>query len=78
MNAPLVCGCNYHLKWQSHKAMRFVLKQIDGSRALLATRTTNKLFWVNTSDLIEITTPYNLRKKKEILKKQKDNDKINN
>jgi cell division FtsZ-interacting protein ZapD len=66
-----VVGCNYHVKWQSNKTMRFVLKQIDGSRALLGTRTTNKLFWTNISDLIEITTKHNLRKK-EILKNKQN------
>jgi hypothetical protein len=64
----LVVGCNYHVSWQSNKAMRFVLKQIDGSRALLGTRTTNKLFWTDTKDLIEINTKHNKLKKKEILK----------
>jgi len=52
-------GCNYHTKWQKHKAMRFVLKEIKGDKARLITRNTGKDFWTNTSDLIFIETAYN-------------------
>jgi len=55
-------GCNYHTKWQANKAMRFVLKEIKGDRACLATRTTQKNFWTNVSDLIFITTNHNIEK----------------
>jgi hypothetical protein len=59
---PLIIGCNYHTKWQSHKAMRFVLKEIKGDKARLVTRTTNKSFWTNVSDLIFIGTKHNKSK----------------
>lgn len=55
----IVIGCNYHLKWQSHKSMRFVLVEVSGDKAKMKTRTTNKEFWTNLSDLIFIETHYN-------------------
>ena len=55
-------GCNYHTKWQKHKAMRFVLKEIKGDKARLITRNSGKDFWTNISDLIFIETGYNKSK----------------
>ena len=55
-------GCNYHTKWQKHKAMRFVLKEIKGDKAGLITRNSGKDFWTNISDLIFIETGYNKSK----------------
>lgn len=66
MCKKLVIGCNYHTKWQSHKAMRFVLVEIKGIRARLQTRNTQKDFWTNVEDLIFIDTEHN-NKKAEIL-----------
>ena len=68
MTNNLVIGCNYHTTWQSHRNMRFVLKEIKGDKAMLITRNTNKSFWTNASDLIFIETTYNKHKAKEILK----------
>lgn len=62
----IVIGCNYHVTWQSHKAMRFVLKEIDGDRARLITRGSGKNFWTNVSDLIFIETKHNRSKAKEL------------
>lgn len=62
----LVIGCNYHTKWQSNRAMRFILKQLKGDRARLTTRNTSKDFWTNTSDLIFITTNHNIQKANRI------------
>lgn len=62
----LVIGCNYHTTWQSHKSMRFVLKEIKGDKARLITRTTGRSFWTNISDLIFIETKYNKLKAKNI------------
>lgn len=69
-DVKLVIGCNYHVTWQSHKAMRFVLKEVKGDRARLITRTTKKSFWVNVADLIFINTSTNKSKAKELSKKQ--------
>lgn len=55
----LVIGCNYHTTWQSHKAMRFVLKEIKNNKARLITTKTNKDFWCNIEDLIFINSNYN-------------------
>jgi hypothetical protein len=55
-------GCNYHTKWQSHPAMRFVLKEIKGDKARLQTRASKKDFWTNISDLIFIESNYNKNK----------------
>jgi len=62
-------GCNYHLKYQSSKSMRFVLKEVEGDRARLITRTTNKDFWVKISDLIFIKTKYNWEKSNKLANK---------
>jgi hypothetical protein len=59
-------GCNYHTKWQKHKAMRFVLKEIKGDKARLITRNSGKDFWTNISDLIFIETGYNKSKAKRL------------
>lgn len=66
MEQQLVIGCNYHLSWQSHKAMRFVLVEIKGDKARLKTRTSKKDFWTNTKDLIFIDTNYNKNKAKNL------------
>lgn len=58
----IVIGCNYHTTWQSHPAMRFVLVDIKGDLARLRTRTTNKDFWANVSDLIFIQSKTNIKK----------------
>lgn len=63
---PLVIGCNYHTKWQTHRNMRFVLKDIKGEKALLITRKTKKEFWTNVSDLIFITTRHNINKSEQL------------
>jgi hypothetical protein len=47
--------------------MRFILREIKGSRARLATRTTNKTFWTDTKDLIFITTNHNKNKAKKLI-----------
>jgi hypothetical protein len=60
----IVIGCNYHTKWQKDKGMRFVLKEINGDKARLITRKTNRDFWTNVSDLIFIMTKYNIDKAK--------------
>ena len=62
----LVIGCNYHTTWQSNKGMRFVLKELKGSKARLETRNTNKNFWTNISDLIFIETGHNKRKAQKL------------
>lgn len=62
----LQIGCNYHTTWQSHKAMRFVLKEIKGDKARLVTRNSKKNFWTNISDLIFIETRHNTNKYKNL------------
>lgn len=62
----LVIGCNYHTTWQSHKAMRFVLKEINGDRVRLVTRNSKKDFWTDAKDLVFIDTRYNIEKSKVI------------
>ena len=62
-------GCNYHTKWLSNKAMRFVLKEIKGNQARLVTRTTGKNFWTNVNDLIFITTKHNIEKAEKLKQK---------
>lgn len=59
---PIIIGCNYHTTWQSDPRMRFILKEVNGSRARLITRNTKKDFWTNISDLIFIETEHNIRK----------------
>ncbi len=70
---PLIKGCNYHTTWQSHKAMRFVLSEVNGETATLHTRTTGKRFTTNVSDLIFIKSPHNIVKG---FKKQTDRKNI--
>ena len=65
----LVVGCNYHTTWQSDKAMRFVLGELKGDKAVLYTRRTKKRFATNVKDLIFIMTHHNISKAKEILRK---------
>lgn len=65
---PIIVGCNYHTKWQLHKSMRFVLKEVKGNKARLITRRTRKDFWTNIDDLIFIQTKYNKNKAKELIK----------
>lgn len=69
--ASIVIGCNYHTKWQSNKSMRFVLKEVKGDKARLITRNTGRDFWTNVSDLIFITSGYNISKAKELTAKTK-------
>ena len=66
MENKIILGCNYHTKWQSNKAMRFVLKEVKGDKARLATRRSGKNFWTNISDLIFIDTKYNINKSNQI------------
>lgn len=66
----LVIGCNYHTTWQSDSRMRFVLISVNGTKAKLSTRRTQKTFETNVSDLIFIKSDYNKNKAKEILKHQ--------
>lgn len=67
---PLIIGCNYHTKWQSHPSMRFVLTDIDGEKAKLQTRQSKKTFWTSINDLIFINTCYNQKKAKELTNQQ--------
>lgn len=64
----LIVGCNYHTTWQKVKAMRFVLKEVKGNKAVLTTRTTNRTFETNVSDLIFIESKYNKEKAKRLTK----------
>jgi len=66
----IVIGCNYHTKWQSNKAMRFVLVEISGTKARLKTRNTGKDFWTNVDDLIFINSPHNNSKAQKLLSKK--------
>lgn len=68
MTDKLVIGCNYHTKWQKNKAMRFVLKEVKGNKARLVTRTTNRDFWTDISDLIFITSKHNISKAEKLSK----------
>ena len=70
MGVKLVCGCNYHTKWQAHRGMRFVLESYENGQATLSTRTTHKKFTTKIEDLIFIETPHNIRKAKAILEKE--------
>jgi hypothetical protein len=67
----IVVGCNYHTTWQKHKAMRFVLVEVKGTKARLRTRTTYKDFWTDVEDLIFIDTRHNKEKAKKIIEKQR-------
>ncbi len=69
---PIIVGRNYHTKWQRNKGMRFVLYEVNGSKARLKTRCTNKDFWTNTEDLIFIRTNYNMQKAIRILNHKKE------
>ncbi|MCZ2129211.1 MAG: hypothetical protein LC109_02980 [Bacteroidia bacterium] len=62
----IIIGCNYHVKWQKHSAMRFVLKEIKGDKARLITRNTGRDFWTNISDLIFIMSKHNIEKAKRL------------
>jgi len=77
METKLVIGCNYHTTWQKDKAMRFVLKEIDGKRARLVTRVSKKDFWTNVEDLIFIETKHN-KQKALILSNQTKHENQNN
>jgi hypothetical protein len=70
----LVIGCNYHTKWQSNRAMRFILKEIKGDKARLATRVSKKDFWTNVEDLIFIETDYNKNKAKKLTDGKRKNN----
>lgn len=65
----IVVGCNYHIKWQKDRAMRFVLKEVQGCKARMITRVSKKDFWCDISDLIFIPTKHNKDKAKEIQNK---------
>jgi hypothetical protein len=47
--------------------MRFVLSKDEGTRVILKTRTTGKVFFCNTEELIFIKSGHNIRKACEIL-----------
>jgi len=67
MNNPKIhIGCNYHLTWQSHKAMRFVLESVEGEIATLKTRVTKKEIKTHVSNLIFIESEHNINKSKNI------------
>lgn len=66
MGQQLIIGCNYHLTWQSHPAMRFVLVEVKGDKARLRTRASKKDFWTDVKDLIFIDTNYNRNKGKRL------------
>lgn len=42
LNQPLIEGCNYHLTFQSHRAMRFILHKIMEDVCEMRTRNTKK------------------------------------
>ena len=67
-NEPIVIGCNYHTKWQSHRNMRFTLWDImykNGiPKAVLKTWRTKNIFTTDLDDLIFITTKHNIEKSK--------------
>ena len=67
--STIVVGCNYHTTWQSHRSMRFVLKEVKDSKARLITRGSGKDFWTDIESLIFIMSAHNMRKAKDILKK---------
>ena len=66
MKTLLVIGCNYHIAWAKNKSMRFVLVELNGDVATMATRTTNKKFNCQIGDLIFINSPHNKNKAKMI------------
>jgi hypothetical protein len=63
----IIIGCNYHLKWQSNKRMRFVLTNTNEKYALMETRITKSKFWTKKEDLIFIMSDHNIHKAKKIL-----------
>ena len=65
---PIIVGCNYHTTWQSKPGMRFVLRELNGPKALLITRQSRKKFWTDTKDLIFIKTKHNFEKAKRLTK----------
>ena len=66
MDTRIVVGCNYHTKWQTNKAMRFVLVGVVGDKARLKTRGSGKDFWTNLSDIVFIDSKYNKQKAEKI------------
>lgn len=66
MKTKLVIGCNYHITWAKNKSMRFVLVELNGDVATMATRTTNKKFNCKIDDLIFIYSSHNKDKAKKI------------
>lgn len=68
MDTKIVIGCNYHIKSQKDKSMRFVLIEVNGGFARLATRTTMSVFWVEVGDLVFINTDVNKEKANRISK----------
>lgn len=65
----LIVGCNYHTTWQINKAMRFVLKEIQGDDVRLYTRHTQSDFWTNKDNLIFIMSKHNIKKAEKLLSK---------
>jgi len=59
---PIIPGCNYHTKWQSHPGMRFILHSTKGEECVLKTRVSKKTINCKVSDLIFIRTKNNFRK----------------
>ncbi len=45
------CGRNYHVVWQRHSGMRFILKQVHGDKVELGTMHDKRTFIVPKSDL---------------------------
>ena len=74
----IVVGCNYHTTWQSHKAMRFVLIEVNGDKARLTSRNTKKTFWTDVKDLIFITSQHNIQKAKDKIKLRDEKAKLSN
>jgi hypothetical protein len=68
----LIIGCNYHITWAKNKSMRFVLVEINGDVATMATRTTNKKFNTNIRDLIFINSNHNKQKGKDLVNGARD------
>ena len=46
--------------------MRFILTEINGTKARLQTRNSRKDFWTNLDDLIFIESGYNKQKAREL------------
>lgn len=45
------CGRCYHVVWQRHPGMRFILKSVKGDHVELGTMYKKETFWTNKSDL---------------------------